>query len=671
MKRIVPNVLVFLILAMSATFLVGDSVTPVVASPGGIIWAKSEQVGTHDQQANGVAVDSSGVYVVGSDANLTSLYYEWRLEKRDLTSGTSIWSFSEHISPVYGNDAAMAVAVDSSGVYIVGYDSASNNGHFEWRIEKRDLSTGAFISGFGSGGAVSEHISNRDDVAYGVAIDTTGLYIVGYDENTAGNIPEWRIEKRDLNTGALTWSVSEPISTASNGDIALGVAVDGSGVYVVGYDTNTGCGNLSASSEWRIEKRDLTTGGLIGTFGSSGAISEHISSMCDQATAAAVDSTGLYIVGFDQNTSGNWDEWRIEKRDLTSGAFITTFGSSGAVVEHVSPYRDDAYAARVDASGLYVVGKDENSTSYPEWRMEKRNLSSGAAIWTVSEDIGTGSPGNQAYGVAVDQTGVYVAGEDSAAGNGFGEWRIEKRILGDQTLITQVTSGSGTVNPNCPGPTGCSEDVGSSISVTATPSSGWTFSSWTISGASCSGGVSTSPCQFTMPNNAVTVSATFTSSGQVTMTVSYSIVGGGNPKAPVFHYILKGAKKSLTLTTTPKGVSVDTGSAWSVTPNPLSGSSLTQRWYSTQPLSGTASSTTIVFTFQHQYYLTMKTSGPGTVTPSSGWQNAAAKVTITATANTGHKFKSWKGSGSGSFSGTTNPASVTMNAAITETATFT
>ena len=160
----------------------------------------------------------------------------------------------------------------------------------------------------------------------------------------------------------------------------------------------------------------------------------------------------------------------------------------------------------------------------------------------------------------------------------------------------------------------------------------------------------------------------------VTLTVSYSVVGGGSPKAPVFNYVLNKVSKSLTLTTTPQAVTVDALSTWSLTPNPLSGSTSSERWYSSRFLTGTASSTTmlpLVFTFQHQYYLTMKTSGPGTGTPSSGWYNAGAKVTITATANSGHKFKSWTGSGTGSYTGTTNPESITMNSAITETANFT
>ena len=76
-----------------------------------------------------------------------------------------------------------------------------------------------------------------------------------------------------------------------------------------------------------------------------------------------------------------------------------------------------------------------------------------------------------------------------------------------QVLTTGVDAGQGTVSPSCP--VGCGEPVGSMVSVTATPSSGWQFSSWSVTGSSCSGGSSSDPCTFTMPNNAVTVSATF------------------------------------------------------------------------------------------------------------------------------------------------------------------
>ena len=75
--------------------------------------------------------------------------------------------------------------------------------------------------------------------------------------------------------------------------------------------------------------------------------------------------------------------------------------------------------------------------------------------------------------------------------------------------------------------------------------------------------------------------------------------------------------------------------------------------------------------FNTQYFLTMSHGTGGTVTPASAWKNSGAKISITATPSTGNNFNSWAGTGTGSFSGTTNPASITMNGPITETAAFT
>jgi len=159
----------------------------------------------------------------------------------------------------------------------------------------------------------------------------------------------------------------------------------------------------------------------------------------------------------------------------------------------------------------------------------------------------------------------------------------------------------------------------------------------------------------------------------VTMTVSYSVNGGGlGYSAPVFRYLLNGVSQSLTLEKNRKTVAVDAGSNWSVTPNPLTGSTSTEQWYANQStLTGTASPTPMVFTFLRQYYLTMQANGPGSVSPNNGWYNAGQTVTITATPNPGHTFKSWTGTGKGHYKGTSSPATVTMNSAIMETATFT
>ena len=75
--------------------------------------------------------------------------------------------------------------------------------------------------------------------------------------------------------------------------------------------------------------------------------------------------------------------------------------------------------------------------------------------------------------------------------------------------------------------------------------------------------------------------------------------------------------------------------------------------------------------FSTQYYLTMTSGTGGTVSPTSSWHDAETDVQITATPADAYSFASWAGSGSGSYSGTNNPANITVNGPITETASFT
>ena len=83
-----------------------------------------------------------------------------------------------------------------------------------------------------------------------------------------------------------------------------------------------------------------------------------------------------------------------------------------------------------------------------------------------------------------------------------------------------------------------------------------------------------------------------------------------------------------------------------------------------------SANTTYTANFTTQYYLTMNAGAGGGVSPVSSWQNSNAVVNISATINSGFTFGGWTGSGSGSYSGINNPASITMNGPITETAAF-
>jgi len=132
----------------------------------------------------------------------------------------------------------------------------------------------------------------------------------------------------------------------------------------------------------------------------------------------------------------------------------------------------------------------------------------------------------------------------------------------------------------------------------------------------------------------------------------------------------------------PLSIVVQSGStisfSWS---SPISGGTGTRFvWVSTSGLSTSQSGTitapstsgNVTATYQEQFYLTMSAnpSNGGSVSPSSGWYNAGSSLQISANPYSGYLFVSWSGSGSGSYSGANNPASVTMNSPINETANF-
>ncbi len=58
------------------------------------------------------------------------------------------------------------------------------------------------------------------------------------------------------------------------------------------------------------------------------------------------------------------------------------------------------------------------------------------------------------------------------------------------------------------------------------------------------------------------------------------------------------------------------------------------------------------------------------MSPASGFFNSGQSVQITATPNIGLIFNGWTGSGTGSYTGSDNPATVTVNGPTTETAAF-
>jgi hypothetical protein len=126
------------------------------------------------------------------------------------------------------------------------------------------------------------------------------------------------------------------------------------------------------------------------------------------------------------------------------------------------------------------------------------------------------------------------------------------------------------------------------------------------------------------------------------------------------------------------GVWIDAGSTisylWS---SPISSTTSGKRYVVTSAQSGSITVNrpkTLTGSYKTQYRLTMRVNpdGAGATNPSVGdhWHDSGTTITISAYPASGYRFEGWSGSGPGSYTGTSNPATITMNGPITETANF-
>lgn len=215
-----------------AAFLVTFAFVP--ASAQVIQWTR--QFGTTGTDAaNAVATAPNAVYSAGevtngafpgvTNAGRTDAF----VTKLDL-DGNLIWSRQFGTSEA---DIAHGVAADATGVYVVGETRAGLQGASAGEAD-------IFVRKYDPNGNVlwtRQFGGPADDIAYGAAVDSTGLYVAGQfagvlpgqTGNGAGNVDGF-VRKYDFSGNEL-WT--RQFGTV-DADEVFGIAVDSSGVYVMG-----------------------------------------------------------------------------------------------------------------------------------------------------------------------------------------------------------------------------------------------------------------------------------------------------------------------------------------------------------------------------------------------------------------------------------------------------
>jgi hypothetical protein len=426
--------------------------------------------GTAEDDAYAIAIDGTGnAYVTGQTKStdfptVTGAYHATNAGSFDVFVSKIAANGSSLVYSTYiggsGNDSGNAIAVDGSGnTYVAGGTSST------------DFPThGAFQSTFGggtvdafvlelasSGGSLifSTYLGGTgDDVANGVAVDTTGVYVVGL---AGSNFPLLGAFQGTLNgssngfvTKLNTSGSSLAYSTYLGGpnDFAAAVAVNSGNAYVTGatstptFPTTTGVVQPACGSE------GTCNGGLqdafVTVFNSSGAALVYSTFLGgeknDQGLDIAVDSSGdAYVTGLTQSSlfplksalQGTFGGG-------TQDAFVTELNPTGTALVYstfLGGSLDDAGSGiAVDGSkNAYVTGQT-TSTNFP-MASATQGTPGGLADAFVTEISASGSlvfstylggalnentnanPLNPVGAVAVDAAGanIYVAGNTASS----------------------------------------------------------------------------------------------------------------------------------------------------------------------------------------------------------------------------------------------------------------
>ena len=309
-----------------------------------------------------------------------------------------------------------------------------------------------------------------------------------------------------------------------------------------------------------------------------------------------------------------------------------------------------------------------NSSQGESWLNKVFIFTRSGSTWTEQERFSQTSPyifSRFGWSMATDGNNIIVGdiNNQNSGGSQGAAYIFNRNITANVTVQTNPSGRDFTVDGITYNSTQTfSWQAGSSHTIgTTTPQTGsggiqYNWSDWSDGGA-ITHNVS--------PTSSATYTANFATQNQTTIQTnpsgrSFTVDGTTYTSAQTFNWTT-GSTHTIGTTSLQAPGTVGTQYAWA---NWSDGGAIAHS------ITATDSNTTYTANFNTQYQLTMAASG-GTVSPANGgFYNAGQTVQISATPNSGFVLFNWTGTGNGSYDGTNNPATVTMNSPITETANF-
>lgn len=329
-----------------------------------------------------VAVDDSGVYVTGSASgalpgqSLTGDSDAY-LQKYD-HDGNAAWTrqFGVASAVTFGD----AVATDGSGVYVAGRTTGALEGISAGLQD-------AFLRKYDTDGNVlwtRQFGTSANDAAFAVAVDVSGVYVGGSvgaalpGESYAGGNHDPFVRKYD-HAGSVVWTDQFGSSVLSAAERVTALAADGSNVYAAGFTPGTLAEPNVGAVDAFIRSYDADAGVIEWTrqFGTSEV---------DSAQGVAASASGVYVVGATTGTfpgqpvAGDQDAFLRRYHPDGSEAWTRQFGTDGV---------DAAWDVDADAFAAYVAGSLRGTSPFANRDIFLRKYDpSGSEAWTQELDTG-------------------------------------------------------------------------------------------------------------------------------------------------------------------------------------------------------------------------------------------------------------------------------------------
>ncbi len=436
--------------------------------------------GNAEDDAYAIAIDGSGnAYVTGQTQSLNFPTVSGALSGSNAggfdvfvtklaANGTSL-AYSTYIGGS-GSDSGNAIAVDGSGnAFVAGGTTSSANfptttGALQTTFQGGSLD--AFVLELASSGGSLTFSTflggNGDDVATGIALDSSGEYVVGsttstnfpthlpYQPNIIGSSNGFVTK---LNTSGNSLAYSTYLG-AGTGDVATAVAVDNSGrAYVTGATGNKTFPTTPGAFQTTCGSDGNCNGGLsdafVTVFNSTGSGLVYSTFLggegIDEGLGIAVDqsSRNAYVTGLTQSSVHFPLKSALQGTfgGGTQDAFVTELNASGSALVYSSflggSLIDSGTSIALDGNkNAYITGQT-NSPDFPQAAATQTTLGGGRDAF-VSEISATGSSlifstylggaldentnasgGNLAAigAIAVDNAGtnIYVAGNTASS----------------------------------------------------------------------------------------------------------------------------------------------------------------------------------------------------------------------------------------------------------------